>query len=261
MTPPACPESVIIIPARFGSTRLPGKPLIKIAGRTLIERVWRIAMQVRGTGGVYVATDDKRIADAVTAFDGQAVMTPAHCKNGSERALAAIEALGLSPDIIINLQGDAPLIPPHVIQAMVDEMAATPADICTPAIQLSGAPLAQFLKEKKTTPATGTSVVMDRTGHALYFSKSVLPFFRNGPADVFRHIGLYAYRADVLKTLVALPESPLEKAEGLEQLRALENGYRIKVALVDYQGRSSASVDAPEDIARVEAIIAREGEL
>lgn len=255
------PDTVIIIPARYASTRLPAKPLAQIAGRSLVERVWRIAKQVTGVSGVYVATDHEEIAEAVRSFGGTPVMTPETCKNGSERALAAVTALGLSPDVIINLQGDAPLVPPWVVQAMVDEMATSGADICTPAISLKGPALAQFIEEKKTTPATGTSVVTDKTGHALYFSKSVLPAFRGAPTEVLRHIGLYAYRTSVLAELVALPESPLEKAEKLEQLRALENGYRIKVTLVDYKGRSSASVDAPEDVARVEAIIAREGEL
>ena len=255
-------DTVIIIPARYGSTRLPGKPLIDIAGKTMVERVWRLAMQVTGVSAVLVATDDERIAEEVESFGGEAVMTPEACKNGTERALAAVDAKGLSPDVVINLQGDAPLTPPWVIQAMVDEMASgeTHADICTPATRLAGDKLAYFLREKEITPQTGTSVVMDKDQNALYFSKSILPFSRNAREEVFRHVGLYAYRFDVLKALCALPESPLEQAEKLEQLRALENGYSIKVTIVDYRGRSHASVDALEDVARVEAILASEGE-
>ena len=255
-------DTVIIIPARYGSTRLPGKPLIDIAGKTMVERVWRLAKQVTGISAVLVATDDARIVEEVESFGGEAVMTPEACKNGTERALAAVDAKGLSPDVVINLQGDAPLTPPWVIQAMVDEMAAgkSDADICTPATRLTGDKLAYFLREKGITPQTGTTVVMDHQQNALYFSKSVLPFSRHAREEVFRHVGLYAYRLDVLKALCALPESNLERAEKLEQLRALENGYRIKVTIVDYRGRSHASVDAVEDVARVEAILASEGE-
>ena len=254
-------DTVIIIPARYGSTRLPGKPLIDIAGKTMVERVWRLAKQVSGVSAVLVATDDDRIAEEVASFGGEAVITPEACKNGTERALAAVQACGLSPDVVINLQGDAPLTPPWVIQAMVDEMASgSTADICTPATRLTGEKLAYFLREKEITPQTGTSVVMDKDQNALYFSKSILPFSRNEREEVFRHVGLYAYRLDVLKALCALPESPLERAEKLEQLRALENGYAIKVTIVDYRGRSHASVDALEDVARVEAILSSEGE-
>lgn len=255
-------DTVIIIPARYGSTRLPGKPLIEIAGKTMVERVWQLARQVSGVSAILVATDDDRIAEEVDSFGGHAVMTPDTCKNGTERALAAIEAQGLCPDVVINLQGDAPLTPPWVIQAMVDEMAdsKTDADICTPATRLTGDKLAYFLREKEVTPQTGTTVVMDTHQYALYFSKSILPFSRGERDEVFRHVGLYAYHLNILKALCALPESPLERTEKLEQLRALENGYRIKVAIVDYRGRSHASVDALEDVARVEAILAAEGE-
>lgn len=250
---------VIIIPARYASTRLPGKPLVMIAGKPMIQRVWEIATQVKQVSGVYVATDHPEIMEAVKGFGGKAIMTPETCRNGSERALAAIDALKIKPDVVINLQGDAPVTPPWVVQAMVHDMRSTQADICTPAISLTGKALATFLTEKKQTPSTGTTVVMDRSGNALYFSKAVLPYFRDKPTEVFRHIGLYAYRTSVLRDLCALPQSPLEAAEQLEQLRALENGYRIKVALVDYRGRSSVSVDTPEDVVRAEAIIAREG--
>ena len=155
-------DTVIIIPARYGSTRLPGKPLIDIAGKTMVERVWRLAKQVSGVSAVLVATDDDRIAEEVASFGGEAVITPEACKNGTERALAAVQACGLSPDVVINLQGDAPLTPPWVIQAMVDEMASgSTADICTPATRLTGEKLAYFLREKEITPQTGTSVVMD----------------------------------------------------------------------------------------------------
>lgn len=254
-------SAVIVIPARYQSTRLPKKPLHPIAGHMLIERVWKIASAVQGVDAVLVATDHPDIFNAVESFGGRAVMTPVECRNGTERVIAAIDALGLSPDIVVNLQGDAPVIPPWVVQAMVDGMKADPAaGLCTPAVRLNGDALQAFLDEKKKTPTSGTTVVMDNDGYALYFSKAVIPYPR-GEAEVFRHLGLYAYRHDVLKRLSALPESRLEKIEKLEQLRALENGIRIRVVEVDYRGRSHASVDSPEDVLRAEEIIAREGEL
>lgn len=255
-------DAVIIIPARYQSTRLPGKPLAAIAGRSMIERVWRIARSVSGVSGVYVATDNDAIAKAVTAFGGQAVMTSAECRNGTERAIQAVERLGLSPDTVINLQGDAPITPPWVVQALVDGMAAdAQAAMCTPAVRLTGPALARFLEEKKVTPTSGTTVVTDKRGYALYFSKAVIPYPRGGEPEALRHIGLYAYRFATLKQLAALPMGRLEAAEKLEQLRALENGIGVKVVEVDYRGRSHASVDSPEDVARVERIIKEEGEL
>lgn len=255
-------SAVIVIPARYGSTRLPGKPLAKIAGVMMVERVWRLAMAVKGVSEVVVATDDVRIAEAVEGFGGKAVMTPESCANGTERALAAVQAMGGEFTHVINLQGDAPVTPPWVIQAMVDGLRDdAEAALVTPAIVLEGEGLAKFLEEKKVTPASGTTVVCDVRGRAMYFSKAVIPQVRGGGGRVLRHIGLYGYRLDALKQMVSLPETPLEKAEKLEQLRALENRIPIKVVEVDYRGRSHASVDSPEDVARVEEIIAVFGEL
>jgi 3-deoxy-manno-octulosonate cytidylyltransferase (CMP-KDO synthetase) len=255
-------KTVIVIPARYGSTRLPAKPLIRIAGHTLLERVWRITQSVERVSDVYVATDHEEIAVLAKAFGAQVLMTSADCRNGTERAAQVADQLQLRDEaLLINLQGDAPLTPPWVVQAMVDDMQNCDADMGTPAIKLMGTDLQRFLEEKKITPASGTTVVMNQNQEALYFSKAVLPFARTTQTQVYRHIGLYAYRAKALRQLLKWPESPLEKIEKLEQLRALENGMRIKVTVVDYRGRAHACVDAPEDIARVEAIIQREGEL
>ncbi|MBI1309051.1 MAG: 3-deoxy-manno-octulosonate cytidylyltransferase [Proteobacteria bacterium] len=252
---------LIVIPARYGSTRLPGKPLHPIAGMMMIERVWRLAKAVRGVDEVMVATDDVRIKDAVEKFGGKAVMTPEDCPNGTMRCLAAIEAMGVNPSHVMNMQGDAPVTPPWVVQAIVDGMRDDPeADIVTPAVVLEGAALQKFMDEKKVTPTSGTTVVCDLNGRALYFSKAVIPYPR-GEARVLRHIGLYGYRTDALRKLGELPETPLEKTEKLEQLRALENRMPIKVVEVDYRGRNHASVDSPEDVARVEEILAAQGEL
>lgn len=254
-------SAVIVIPARYASTRLPKKPLHMIAGHMLVERVWKIAKAIDGVDEVYVATDHAEIFDAVEKFGGRAVMTPEECRNGTERALATMDALKIKPEVIVNMQGDAPVTPPWVVQAMVDAMKADPkAGLGTPAVRLTGAALEKFLEEKKVTPTSGTTVVMDRDGYAMYFSKAVIPYPR-GEAEVFRHIGLYAYRYDTLKQMVSLPESRLEKIEKLEQLRALENGIKIRVVEVDYRGRAHASVDSPEDVKRTEDIIAAQGEL
>jgi 3-deoxy-manno-octulosonate cytidylyltransferase (CMP-KDO synthetase) len=252
----------IVIPARYSSTRLPAKPLMLIAGHSLLERVWHIAQSIERVAGVYIACDHAEIAALAQGFGAQVLMTSSECRNGTERVAQIADQLDLPDEaLLVNLQGDAPLTPPWVVQTMVDDMQSCDADIGTPAIRLVGAELQRFLAEKKITPSTGTTVVMNHKNEALYFSKAVLPFSRTTPTEVFRHIGLYAYRAQALRQLLKLPESPLEQSEKLEQLRALENGMRIKVAVVDYRGRSHASVDSPEDIERIEAILQREGEL
>lgn len=253
-----------VIPSRYGSTRFPGKPLIEIAGRTMVERVWRLASAASGVDRVVVATEDQRICDAVNRFGGDCVLTPDSCRNGTERALAAADVLGADAEIIINVQGDAVLTPPWVIGSVAEAMRADPAlAMATPAVRMSAETEANFRATKARGEVGGTTVVFDRAMNALYFSKSVLPFQRHPEAGtpVWQHIGLYGYRIETLRTLVALEPSPLEKAESLEQLRALENGIPIRVVETDYRGRSAWSVDAPGDAAMVEAIIAREGEL
>jgi 3-deoxy-manno-octulosonate cytidylyltransferase (CMP-KDO synthetase) len=253
-----------VIPARFGSTRFPGKPLANIAGRPMIERVWRHTVAADGIDRAVVATDDERIANAVRDFGGEAVMTPGSCRNGTERALAALDALGGNAEIVINVQGDAVLTPPWVIGAVPVAMKADKEiAMATPAVKMPPETEAKFREAKAAGEIGGTTVVFDRSMNALYFSKTVIPFQRNPEAGTptWQHIGLYGYRAETLRRLVALDPTPLEQAESLEQLRALENGIPIKVVAVDYRGRSAWSVDAPSDVTEVEAIIAREGEL
>ena len=260
------PQTVIVIPARYGSSRLPGKPLAVIAGTTMIERVYRIATAAAAQChrvSVVVATDDPRISDHVTAFGGQAVLTPVNCTNGSERTWAALTGLQLQPDIVVNLQGDAPLTPPWIVAALIEEMLTNhDIQIATPAVRLSELELDTLLKAKQKAAASGTFVTFDCNHNALYFSKSPIPFLRTRPAPlpVFRHIGLYAYRYAALKKYLSFAATPLETAEGLEQLRALENGMPIRVVEVDYRGRSTWSVDGPEDLKMVEEILRREGE-
>ncbi|HMA50851.1 MAG TPA: 3-deoxy-manno-octulosonate cytidylyltransferase [Magnetospirillaceae bacterium] len=255
----------IVIPARFGSKRLPGKPMVKVAGVSLLERVWRIASAVQGVSGVYVATDDQRVADHAASFGAESIMTPTDVATGTDRARAALHLMADKPDAVINLQGDAVLTPPWVVQALVDEFLADPdLSMVTAAVRCSWRQLAELQELKTHSPTSGTTVTMDKFGRALYFSKQVIPYLRTQTFEtppVHRHIGIYGYSAEVLDHLATLEQTPLELAEQLEQLRALENGIPIKVALVDYSGRTHGSVDTPEDIPVVEEIIAREGEL
>ena len=253
-----------VIPARYGSTRFPGKPLAKIAGQMMVERVWRIAAAADGVDRVVVATDDQRIVDAVEAAGGEAVMTDENCRNGTERALDALKRLESDAEIIINVQGDAPLIPPWVIGDVATTLRDNPdMPMATPAVALPAETEARMRVDKASGSASGTTVVFDKTLRAMYFSKNVIPFRRKPEtgAPVYQHIGLYGYRRDTLQQLVDLEPTPLELTESLEQLRALENGIPIQVVLTDYRGRSAWSVDSPEDATRVEDIIKREGEL
>lgn len=257
--------AIIVIPARFGSTRLPGKPMALIAGKSLLYRTWSIAMAVKHIDGVYIATDDVRIKDHAEGFGARVIMTKTDIPNGTERVFHAVSTLSVKPDIILNLQGDAVLTPPWVIQALVDAMHADlKIGFATTAMRLSLVQYEQMLRSKREGAVGGTTVVFDKQDNALYFSKSVIPFVRDKSSDllpVFRHIGLYVYRYDVLKQYLALPPTVLERTEGLEQLRALEWGIPIKVVQVDYRGRTHCAVDSQADVTYVEQIIAQEGEL
>ncbi len=256
----------ILIPARYGSSRLPGKPLAIVRGRSLINRVWRIAMAVDGVDGVWIATDDRRIADHAEAFGARVVMTDDTCSTGTERAWQAVGRLPTAPDIVINLQGDAVLTPPWVVQALVDAFRGQPdLAMATAAVRCGWAEYEALREHKRTSPASGTTVTFDRFQRALYFSKAIIPYLRRredgAPPPVHRHIGIYGYSVAALEQMATLAPTPLEQAEQLEQLRALENGIPIHVAVVDYRGRTHGSVDAPADIPVIEAIIDREGEL
>ncbi len=255
--------AAIVIPARYGSSRFPGKPLCVVASVSMIERVWRIARAVRQASRIVIATDDERILAHARSFDAEAIMTSPSCTNGTERVYDAVKRAAISQDIVLNLQGDALLTPPWVLEAMIDEMIIDKApELVTPAVRLPDRALEEFVMQKKLRPNGGTTVVFDLKKNALYFSKAVIPHLRHeGHAPVYRHIGLYGYRKAALTHYIDLAPSPLEQTEGLEQLRALENGMTVRVAVVDYRGRTHWSIDAPEDVAVAEAIIAREGDL
>ena len=254
----------IVIPARMASTRFPGKPLAQVAGMTMIERVWRIASAVQEIDQVLIATDDCELAASVEEFGATVVMTSKDCRNGTERVAEACQDLSGEDSIVCNLQGDAVLTPPWVISRLLEAISSdTSIHIATPAVKLEGASKSDFLKAKRAGSSSGTCVTFDKQGSALYFSKALIPYDRSGEgdADVFQHIGLYAYRADALHRFVSLPAGNFELIEQLEQLRALEYGIAIKVVQIDYRGRTPASIDLPEDVAYVENLIEREGEL
>ena len=263
-------RAVVIIPARYGSTRLPGKPLTLIAGQTMLSRVCAIARAAARHNGdvdIVVATDDARIGTHCEEIGAPWVMTPASCPSGTDRALAALRQLPGEYDVVINLQGDAPLTPPDFITALLQAFESDQAiEVVTPAVRLSWPELDQLRTQKRETPFSGTCVIVDTHSNARWFSKQIIPAMRNEEAlrqqgnlsPVLRHIGLYGYARKMLETYVTLPVGHYERLEGLEQLRVLEHGYGIRVVQVDYQGRAAMSgVDSPEDVARAEALIAR----
>lgn len=268
-------KTAIIIPARFASTRLPGKPLAMIAGKTMLQRVVEIAQEAaKGNPDitVHVATEDARIAKHADELGVPYLMTSDQCLTGTDRAQDAAEQLPYTPDFILSLQGDAPLTPPDFLIAMIDAYKNAPCDMITPVTQLSWAQLDKLRESKATTPFSGTTAVFDETtGEAFWFSKQILPAMRKEAklreqnpelSPVHRHIGLYGYSRAMLAQYVTLPEGRFEAMEGLEQLRVIEHGYTIRCVKVDYKGRASMSgVDSPEDVARAEALIAQHGEL
>lgn len=257
-------KNVIIIPARYQSSRFPGKPLALIKGHSLIYRVWSIAKSIKGVDEVYIATDHVGIQKHALDFGAKVLMTE-NCQNGTERCYAALSLLPDKPEIILNLQGDAVLTPPWVIQALMDTMRNhSELEITTLATQISKEKYSLMQKAKAKGEVGGTMVVCDKVFNAMYFSKSMIPYLRETQMEsppLYRHIGLYAYRYSALENYIAATPTPLEKLEGLEQLRILENGKPIRVVLVDYKGHTHASVDSPEDVIRVEKLIEAEGEL
>ena len=260
---------VIVIPARFASQRYPGKPLAQIRGaggtpRTLIERSWRAARAVPGVARVVVATDDERIRMAATGFGAEVVMTPAECANGTERCAAALAALGEVPDIVVNLQGDAPLTPPEVVTSLVERMKADrQLEVCTPALRCSSGMLATLLKDEEEGRVGGTTVTFNANGDALYFSKRVIPYVRRGgdlsSAQVYLHLGVYVYRPPALSSYLATPPSHLESVEGLEQLRFLDRGMRVGVVAGPPPAWDLMELNNPEDLSGIEAVLAAQG--
>ncbi|MDY6029004.1 MAG: 3-deoxy-manno-octulosonate cytidylyltransferase [Acidaminococcaceae bacterium] len=236
-----------VIPARYASTRLPGKPLSMIAGKPMIQHVYERASLAQLPDEVIVATDSEEVLQAVEAFGGKAVMTSPDHPSGTDR-LAEVALMYPEADIIVNVQGDEPMIPPEVIDRLASSFENSE--------EQQMATLKVRMSEADYDNPAAVKVVTDLNGFALYFSRSLLPYPRNRQDDynVFKHVGIYAYRRNFLLTYAALAPTPLERAESLEQLRALENGYKIKVLESDFQG---IGVDTPEDLAAVNELFAR----
>ncbi len=233
-----------VIPARYASTRLPGKPLSMIAGKPMIQHVYERACQAQLPDEVVVATDNELVEKAVLDFGGKAVMTSPDHPSGTDR-LAEVALMYPDVDVIVNVQGDEPMIPPEVIDRLAEAFNGD-AD-------LNMATMKVVMDEEDYENPAAVKVVTDQQGYALYFSRSLMPYLRNKPEGfkVFKHVGIYAYRRNFLLKYAVLAPTPLEKAESLEQLRALENGYKIKVLESDFQG---IGVDTPEDLAAVNAL-------
>jgi 3-deoxy-manno-octulosonate cytidylyltransferase (CMP-KDO synthetase) len=239
---------IIMIPARMASSRLPGKPLAEINGDPMIVQVWRRAVE-SASGPVVVAAAEPEIADAVTAAGGRAVLTEPDLPSGSDRILAALDRIdpGGGHDIVVNLQGDLPTLGPALIGVAVETLGASGADIATLACR------SESELERANPSVTKAIVAWDKTGErgrALYFTRAPAPW---GEGPIYHHIGLYVYRREALARFVALPASPLEKREKLEQLRALEAGMSIAVARVD---TIPLGVDTPDDLERARALLA-----
>ena len=259
----------ILIPARFDSSRYPGKPLVKLKGasgiaKPLIQRSHEAALRVAGAASVHVVTDDLRIADEAAAFGAAVIMTSAECRNGTERCAEALQHLDV-PDLVVNLQGDALLTPPGFVEALVEHMRTDPdAQVATPAIRLRSAEVRALQVEEAAGRVGGTTVVAGAGGRALYFSKRLIPHLPDGALDgelspVRLHVGVYAYRPDALAAYAATPVSELETLEGLEQLRFLTAGIPVAVVEVETPPFALRELNNPEDVAPIEAALAAAG--
>ena len=241
-----------IIPARYASTRFPGKPLADLGGKTVIQRVYEQVSSLLDE--VYVATDDERIFQAVESFGGRAVMTRTDHKSGTDRIEEAAEKIGSDADVIINVQGDEPFIQPSQIETLMHLFDAPETQIGTLG--------KRFETIEGVENPNSPKIVTDNRGFALYFSRSPIPYVRGIDRNLWleaypflKHLGIYAYRREVLREVTQLPQGRLEKAESLEQLRWLENGYRIRVGLTDVE---TVGIDTPEDLQRAEEFLAQQ---
>jgi len=263
-------KTVILIPARFASTRYPGKPLVDLKGaagiaKPLIQRSYEAATRVPGIAAVHVVTDDDRIAAAVRGFGGSAMMTSEHCRNGTERCAEALDQLNSDVDVVVNFQGDALLTPPGFVTALVGQLDISPDSmVATPAMRQRSDEVRRLQAEEAAGRVGGTSVVVDNEGRALYFSKKLIPYLPDNSLDrelspVRLHIGVYAYRRAALATYVTTPPTELEMLEGLEQLRFLVAGVPIDVVEVATPSFTLRELNNPEDVSPIEDALAMAG--
>lgn len=269
MPDPQGRTAVIVVPARYASTRYPGKPLALLKGasglsKPLIQRSWEAAIAVPHVARVIIATDNTRIADVARGFGAEVAMTPETSRNGTERCAAALDAVG-DADIIVNLQGDAPLTPAPFVSALLEAMAADPSvEVATPALRVTPEIHRRLLADQSAGRVGGTTAAIQTNGDALYFSKSVIPHVSASAAGdpslpVFLHIGVYAYTRAALEAYAELPPTPLETLEGLEQLRFIEHGRRVRVVEVDAPGYDIWELNNPEDVGPIEAAFLARG--
>jgi 3-deoxy-manno-octulosonate cytidylyltransferase (CMP-KDO synthetase) len=242
---------VAIIPARYASTRFPGKPLVEIGNKTMIQRVYEQVSKV--LNDVYVATDDQRIFEHVLSFGGNVIMTSDQHKSGTDRCYEAFTKLPKMFDVVINVQGDEPFIQPEQIQTLQNCFEDENTEIATLAKVFTTNDSFETLQNPNSP-----KLVVNKRSEAMYFSRSVIPFIRGTEPDYwlsnhsyFKHVGIYAYRANILAEITQLQQTPLEIAESLEQLRWLENGYRIKVGYTDVE---TIGIDTPEDLEKVKTL-------
>ncbi len=269
---------LIAIPSRYASTRFPGKPLAKIAGKEMLLRVWENAVKAAGGAAdvrVVVTSEDDRIEEFCKSKGIDFVRTSDTCKTGTDRVQEAISRLGITPSFVINLQGDNPMCPPWFIEEMIAAYRNdNQVQVVTPVTRLSWAELDALREAKKVTPFSGTTVIVGKDMNAVWLSKNIIPAIRkekdlreaaaargDNLSPIFRHIGLYGYSLKVLNDFATLPEGEYEKLEGVEILRLIESGYRVRVVAVDYKGYGSMSgIDSPEDVGRAEEMLAKYGE-
>jgi 3-deoxy-manno-octulosonate cytidylyltransferase (CMP-KDO synthetase) len=262
-------NSVILIPARYASSRYPGKPLVELKGasgtpKTLIQRSVEAARRVRGISGVFVVTDDERIAEACAPAKVGVIMTSPECRNGTERCAEALAQLH-EPELVINLQGDALLTPPGFVEALIARMEDDrDALVATPAMRLRSEEVRALQAEEAAGRVGGTTVVTNDLGHALYFSKRLIPHLPGGAlsgemSPVRLHVGVYAYRPEALERYVATPVSALETLEGLEQLRFLVAGVPVAVVDVETPPFALRELNNPEDVAPIEQALSEAG--
>lgn len=259
---------LIVIPARYASSRYPAKPLAELKGangvsKTLIQRSWEAAKKVKGADRIVVATDHEEISRHVSDFGGEVVMTSETCRNGTERCAEVATKLP-EFDTIVNFQGDAPLTPPWFVEDLIKGLhSKEDCAMATPVLQTSKETLSSFQDDRKNGHVGGTTAVVDPNGFAIYFSKEVLPYTPENwdgiGMPVYHHVGVYAFRREALLEYNKLPEIELEKREGLEQLRFIANRLPVLCVEVEDKGHAFWELNNPEDVPRVEAMLAKNG--
>ena len=258
-------KTVVLIPARYASTRYPGKPLAKLrqkdgTHKSLIQMSWEAALRVKGVDAVYVATDDERISSVVQEFGADVIMTDPACENGTARCADAVQKAGIEADIIVNFQGDAPLTPPWFVEDLIESLKSDQnVGMATPVLRCDQNTFDALKEDRANGRVGGTTAVFDASMNALYFSKEVLPYVDPGklpnPIPVFHHVGVYAYRPDALKEYISQQASQIENLEGLEQLRFLHIGMGVRCVEVDARGHVFWELNNPTDVPRIEAAL------